>query len=126
MCTALFGHLVNSDSCPYPKEIRTKCIHYLILETEGMPGSGLAISRLPFNASSVKVLKLCKNTYPTPPVINALVNKGMTITSAEILLFSFLAMTNQMLICWCHFAPTARKLILNWSIVQSLDRTSQC
>ena len=54
-----------------------------MLETEGMLGSGLAM-RLPFNASSVKVLKLCKNTYPAPPIINALVNKGMIITSPEI------------------------------------------
>ena len=80
MCSALFGHLVNSDISLIT--LSTKCIHYIMLET-GMPGSGLA-TRLPFDASFIKVLELWKRIHLTPALIDALVKKGMTITSAEI------------------------------------------
>ena len=79
MCTALFGHLVNWKNI----RVCTEYIHYLMLETEGMPGSGLA-SRLPFDASFIKILKLWEATYLTPALVDALFKKGMTVTLAEI------------------------------------------
>ena len=107
MCTALFGHLINTER-PYADDITlcTACVHYLLVNKEQLPGSGLA-TRLSCDASFLRLTDVWKNINPLPSIINALCTNGMTIKSADISevvdLFEDNPMTAESLVnIWSH------------------------
>lgn len=84
MCTALLGHLINTER-PYDDNITlcTACVHYLCVNKERFPGSGLA-TRMPCDASFLQLPDVWKNINPLPCIINALCINGMKIKSTDI------------------------------------------
>ena len=105
MCTALLGHLINTEHPYYDTTLCTACVHYLLVNEEQWPGSGLA-TRMSCDASFFGLTDLWEKIDLFPGIVNALCMKGMSIKSPDITeavdLLLDSPITAELLVCLCN------------------------